>query len=272
MPTMKRVRAERHAVRPALSSAVSGVQMEENHDARCGPVAAADRVALLEQRIVLLERRLEGADVRWRSRRSILRVLVISPLALFAVIALLRVSSAYAQLPFPVLLLGLWIAAVAFWAAVEVFVFKRVRFTLSTLLMVILIVGIAFASWRALVLEPFLQEQAALAALQGVKKKPWIEPVGPAWIRDILGDRYFQRVTQFEIVGQDGCDEELVHLKAFPKLRCLFLTGPNYTDAGLGHLQLLKQPIQIYFTRTSATDGGLDALRKAAPNLEIDKQ
>src|SRR5687767_12595810 len=130
--------------------------MNEPQEASLFPSEAVDRIALLEQRIHSLERQVVPVQLRWNSVRAILRIFVLCALAISAVIALLLISSLHADLSFPLLLLGLWATAIVLWAAVEVLAFRRWRFTLSTMLAVVFVASVAFASWRTYVLNPYL--------------------------------------------------------------------------------------------------------------------
>ena len=204
--------------------------------------------------------------------RSLLAMLVFAPPLLAAVVGLLRPLASWINFPLGVVVAATWAAAALLWGAFEVIVAKKLRFGLTKLLVVTLVLGVAFGSWRAFVISPHLREQRARAAIREVTGNVWSEPFGPRWLRELFGDYYFQKVTQFEIVAQAGSDEELVYVTEFPKLRCLFLTGEEFTDAGLHYLRGLHQPVTVFLTRTSITNEGLDEIRGAAPNLELIKQ
>ena len=204
--------------------------------------------------------------------RSLLGMLVFAPPILVAVVGLLRPLASWVIVPLGVVVAVTWAAAALLWAVFDVFVGTKLRFGVMKLVLVTLVLGAVFGSWRAFVISPRLREQRALATIRGVTGNVWSEPDGPRWLRELLGEYCSQKVTQFHIVAQAGSDEELAYLTEFPKLRCLFLTGEQFTDAGLHHLRGLHQPVQVFLTRTSITSAGLDELRRAAPNLELVKQ
>ena len=66
-------------------------------------------------------------------------------------------------------------------------------------------------------------------------------------------------------------DAGLAHLKGLKELAYLNLYGTPVTDAGLKHLKGLKNLKNLYLWQTKVTDGGADGLRKALPNLKIEK-
>ena len=204
--------------------------------------------------------------------RTLLGILVFAPPLLVAVVGLLRPLASWVNVPLGVVVVVSWAAATLLWALLDVFVGKKLRFGVMKLLMATLVLGVGFGSWRAFVISPRLREQHALAAIRGVSGNVWIEPQGPRWLGELVGDYPFQRVTQFHIVAETGSEEDLVYLTEFPKLRCLFLTGEHFTDGALDHLRALQQPVQVFLTRTSIKNAALDELRRAAPNLEVVKQ
>jgi hypothetical protein len=112
---------------------------------------------------------------------------------------------------------------------------------------------------------------------------------GPKWLRSLLGDDFFQSVSN---VGLDRAadsdsglkyveglsqlqrlsvdtrvtDAGLEHLKGLGHLRELTLDGAQITDAGLEHLKGLANLQALYISNTQITDAGLARL-KGSSNL-----
>jgi hypothetical protein len=72
------------------------------------------------------------------------------------------------------------------------------------------------------------------------------------------------RQTQIE-------DADLAHMKDFPQLRRLDLTGTHVTDQGLKHLHACPQLQRLVLTGTQVTDAGIADLQQALPRLQIER-
>jgi hypothetical protein len=114
---------------------------------------------------------------------------------------------------------------------------------------------------------------------------------GPAWLRRILGDDFFNPVTRVNLGATTADDHTLTHLTAFPKLQTLLLedrpitdggiarlrgmtelefltlSGTQITDEGLAYLELLTQLKVLWLCKTGVTDKGLVHLTRL-PRLE----
>jgi hypothetical protein len=81
-------------------------------------------------------------------------------------------------------------------------------------------------------------------------------PRGPGWLRGLLGDDLFNDVTRVNLSGMET-DDDLIHLRAFPRLRHLLLDGTQVTDDGLKHLESLTCLEFLSLGRLKITDAGL---------------
>lgn len=110
------------------------------------------------------------------------------------------------------------------------------------------------------------------------------EPLGPKWLRNVLGVDFFNSVlrvyflnsnvtdaglkpvrelTQVQVIHfsfTQVTDAGLEHLLGLNKLRELGLQGPNFTDAGLAHLRGLSQLQFLHLADSQVTDAGLEHL------------
>jgi hypothetical protein len=66
-------------------------------------------------------------------------------------------------------------------------------------------------------------------------------------------------------------DKGLEHLKGLTNLEYLNLYGTDITDAGLAHLEGLKKLKNLYLWQTKVTDAGVEKLKKALPQVDINR-
>lgn len=85
-------------------------------------------------------------------------------------------------------------------------------------------------------------------------------PRGPLWLRDLLGNDYFDDVVYVDVRGPQVDDALAAELLGFPRLRFASLTGGPLTDAGLGSVARLRQLEVLRLDETQVTDAGLRRL------------
>jgi hypothetical protein len=188
---------------------------------------------------------------------------------------------------------------------------RRLAISVRGLLLLVLLVGV-FLGWR--VHRAREQQRAARVVrdnggtlhydweFAGGTFTPGGKPPGPAWLRRLLGDEYFQEVAWVSIADTDPMDPEnasgrridrvLVALRAMDRLRELHLNGRqlrdahlarirdltslerleiwgavHLTDAGLAHLRGLGHLRSIAINDCALTDASLDPLADI-PSLE----
>src|SRR5437899_1930542 len=66
-------------------------------------------------------------------------------------------------------------------------------------------------------------------------------------------------------------DQGLANLKGLVNLEYLNLYGTGISDAGLVHLEGMKKLKNLYLWQTKVTDAGVARLKKALPNVDIDR-
>jgi Leucine Rich Repeat (LRR) protein len=103
-----------------------------------------------------------------------------------------------------------------------------------------------------------------------------LEPPAPRWLRDLMGDHYFQTPVQVWLGSDEGVgfiDSELAvlagPLHSLPSLTALDLAGSPITDAGLAHLHGLTQLEQLDLRGTKVTDRGIQSLQQELPRCKI---
>jgi len=83
---------------------------------------------------------------------------------------------------------------------------------------------------------------------------------GPAWLRRLLGDDFFDDVLYAEV----NTDEELANVRYFPRLRSLCLCAPgrmlwsSVTDSGLKNIRYLTELRELDLSSTRVSDSALD--------------
>jgi hypothetical protein len=165
------------------------------------------------------------------------------------------------------------------------------QFSLKSLLIVTAAIGIGlgFLSYR------HEAQQRDIRAIRAAGGDASVEARGPAWIRSLIGDKFFERVVGVELHGSGVTDEtlkivarfpdlkglSLIHaaitdagmhqLQRLPRLEVLYLESVQITDAGLMHLSAVPSLIELRIATptTGATEEGLKKLQKAAPSLKL---
>src|SRR5262249_2933860 len=84
--------------------------------------------------------------------------------------------------------------------------------------------------------------------------RPW----APAWLRNWLGDEFFQEVTSVQFINRPVTDLDLAPLAGLDRLEEFHISGAPITDARLKHLANLKELriVSLWETR-GITDAGL---------------
>jgi hypothetical protein len=91
---------------------------------------------------------------------------------------------------------------------------------------------------------------------------PQAKPPGPAWLRNFLGDDYFQTVVVLGLGGNKTVtDDDLALLSDMPDLKVLNLDETNITDDGLAYVKKLKKLEFLFLRRTSIGDRGLEQIK-----------
>jgi hypothetical protein len=95
---------------------------------------------------------------------------------------------------------------------------------------------------------------------------------GASWSRPWqkwLGRDFFEPVSMVFWAGAPIVDDDLVCLRALPRLQTLTLTSTSITDAGLQHLEGLREAMLIDLRFTQVTGQGANRLRDKLPNAKI---
>jgi hypothetical protein len=164
----------------------------------------------------------------------------------------------------------------------------RLRLSVRTLLVFVLVIGLALGLLARRVNQA-RQQSRAVAEIRGCggsvefdwqqsneeddplnpTRRPTPTPSGPAWLRRLVGDDYFQTVTAVDLSGlmtsQRGCSslEVAVQMaRSFPQLKFLLLDCRGSCEDTLEAIGELNQLEKLIFWGNDVTDAGMAHLRR----------
>ncbi len=91
----------------------------------------------------------------------------------------------------------------------------------------------------------------------GAKTK---EPPGPRWLRELIGDDYFQAVTEVHLRGRKVTDSDLRWISSLPNITTLLVMRTSISDASLSRIGELSQLKNLILRDNKITDQGLSQL------------
>jgi hypothetical protein len=151
----------------------------------------------------------------------------------------------------------------------------RPRFSVRILLALVLVSGIGLGILAATVRKARRQRHAVVAT----KKLGWWvyyegeyyqagfrprdEPARLGWLREWLGDDFFDRVTHVTLIASSNdIDADMTNIEAFPELEQLCADHLPVTDAGIAHLSGLSKLQRLSLREVPITDAALDPLSR----------
>jgi hypothetical protein len=140
----------------------------------------------------------------------------------------------------------------------------------------LLIIMTVFAAWMAWVSHHARQQKLAVAKIRAIhgkiiydyqktKGKNWDTidrkalPPNPKWLRDWVGEDYFQTVVQIDLSQTSASDNDLAILKNIPNLESLTLNS-KISSKGLSYLQDMKNLKGLVHEGALIDDNGLGFL------------
>lgn len=82
-------------------------------------------------------------------------------------------------------------------------------------------------------------------------------PPGPRWLRQVLGDDFFDDVAGISIAREGVTDETVAAIATLPHLKSLLLNSDGISDLGLARITRLTELGELGFRSSSVTDAGL---------------
>jgi hypothetical protein len=132
--------------------------------------------------------------------------------------------------------------------------------SLQLFVAVLVILGVASISFVGV---PAYHQQAAIREIERVGGRFRTNPIGPAWLRGLVGNQWmkaFDEVVEVDLSTQQATDATLSRLGRLRNIKWLRLDYTHLTDAGLVHLKGMTKLAQLYLNCTRVTDAGLEHL------------
>jgi Leucine Rich repeat len=146
------------------------------------------------------------------------------------------------------------------------------QFTLRSLLALVLVVAIA-SNWLAVEVKQSRQQHEAVEAILkdggrvvydyqlALRAKVPAEPPGPAWLRESIGEDFFEDVDIVSLSYSRVTDIGLMKLEGLRLIKSLNLRATGVTDSGLECLRGLAQLKELDIRDTRITNAGLESLK-----------
>jgi Leucine Rich repeat len=159
---------------------------------------------------------------------------------------------------------------------------RRLRFSVRTLLVLVLILGAALGWVADKLRRARRQHEASVAVVsrhgtvdygKAFRLESWGKlPLGPpprhVWLREHLGDDLFETVTHVAFFRQpEVTDLDMAVLDAFPDLEEFHVSKAPVTDKGIAHLAGMKKLRRVTISEAPITDSSLLAIGRL-PHLD----
>ena len=154
------------------------------------------------------------------------------------------------------------------WFAIALIFRGRFQFSIRSLLVSVVVIAIP-CSWLSVEMTKAREQRATVAAIEELGGEIWEKPSGPEWLRDLLGDDFFKNVDAVIFHGSEVTDAGLEHLQALRQLKDLNLGATRTSDAGLEHLKALMQLQVLNLNYTRVSDSGLESLKRLTQLKEL---
>jgi Leucine-rich repeat (LRR) protein len=209
---------------------------------------------------------------------------------------------------------GVTMLIISAWFLISLFFRWRFQFSIRWLLVLTLAVALP-CSWLAVRIQKAKRQQEVAAAIESLGGQvhydwqldanrnylPQPQPPGPAWLRNLLPNAFFDSVVcasigaspygeampeqvsdatieyvkglielqRLDLNSTSISDVGLEHLKGLHELEWLDLNSTSISDAGLEHLEDLHKLEWLDLARTKVTDAGVKKLQQALPKCMI---
>jgi hypothetical protein len=153
---------------------------------------------------------------------------------------------------------------------------RRFQFSLATLLLVVTVSAV----WLGFYADRAHRQRRAVEAFRALggevhyfhggllgPKDPALP--GPAWLRNLMGVDFFDKVVAATFDQGPVRDEDLRCVEDLPELVRLVIASPEVTDAGLVHLQRLVHLTHLQLYCPQVTDAGLVQLQPLRELVEL---
>jgi hypothetical protein len=200
---------------------------------------------------------------------------------------------------------ALTIVVMLLWFAVALVFRWRFQFSIRSLMLLTVAVGISF-SWLAYEMRQAQMQRDAVEQLlkydnvfvafsTTLNDRAINELAPPAWLLSTFGDEFFgnyvcvdfslskitdedlkylcalKELNTIDLSRTEISDEGVRYIPAFNSLRTLYLRESRITDVGLKHLRQMSRLRHLTLYTTQVTDAGVAELQKALPNCKIER-
>ncbi len=144
---------------------------------------------------------------------------------------------------------------------------SRLRFRLRTLFLLLAVIAVPLAAWRAW-FEPYRVQRATMRAIADAGGSYQTEAGGPAWLRLPFGEDWFQDVVLVDL-SQGAKADQLEHVLQLSRLSHLYVSGSDFTDDHLARLRRLSELKEVVLTSTSVSRESVEALERDRPDVAL---
>ncbi|MCH7728516.1 MAG: PD40 domain-containing protein, partial [Planctomycetes bacterium] len=142
------------------------------------------------------------------------------------------------------------------------------RFSLRTLLIVVVILGIGFA-WVAFKFQQVWEQRKVVAEIEKVGGESYFcyelragTSPGPAWLKEILGEDFFATVVHVYLYDKKATDDTLANIAKLTELETLIISNIAVSDVGIQHVSNLTKLVYLELSHTCVSNAGLAHLKK----------
>jgi hypothetical protein len=145
---------------------------------------------------------------------------------------------------------------------------RWMQFTLRSVLILTTLVCVGLAlTYHYVLSSPYEHSAVDAIARAGGSCETIFQ--GPAWLRDMLGDRYFQRIVAADLSPPEATEAALPFLRHLTHLTSLSVAGARFTDDHLIAVGRLSSLRELTLRGTTVTAEKVNALREARPDLNL---
>ncbi len=131
------------------------------------------------------------------------------------------------------------------------FLGNRIRFSLRSLLAIMLIAAALAGYFRLAYMDHYREEGSHRDQVKASGGRIYEMPREPAWLWSQFGDQIGKKGTSVNLSDTNAGDKELAEVCQLTELGGLTLNRTKITDAGLKHLEKLTELVQLNLRRTS---------------------
>lgn len=143
---------------------------------------------------------------------------------------------------------------------------KRPRRRLQWSVRLLLLLTALCAAGMWFFLMPYWREASVRRWLDEIEATATVTAGGPQWLREIIGDRFFERVVSVDFWDCEISDDDLTKLAPLRRLETVNLRRAPISDAALEHLGEFESLRELVLFGTSVSDDGLRHIERL-PNL-----